>query len=75
MIIPGDRVRLVRHVALRLVRREPRNRSFNKRGKNVDWVNRQGTVLCVSPRNAVRVVWDGRKSPDEWPVEAMEVVT
>ncbi len=43
------------------------------RGGDFNWSERRGVVARAPTRGRVFVLWDGRASPDEWPIEAIEV--
>jgi hypothetical protein len=62
----NDRVMLTKFVAQSIMK---------DRKQQVDWARREGTVVHVTrSTNQAVVQWDGRKSPDQWPVRALRVV-
>ena len=66
MIKRGDRVKLSARVAACF--------NNNRRPGKFDWTARRGVVDRISV-NKVRafVLWDGRKSPDELPINGIEL--
>jgi hypothetical protein len=65
----GDRVRLkIRYSG---------NMNMNRRSyKGVDWSRRKGTVVKIGVFNqSATILWDGRKSVDQWPIGALEKLT
>lgn len=65
MIKRGDRVKLTARVAAAF--------NNNKRPGRFDWAERRGVIERIS-NNKVHafVLWDGRKSPEEVPVDGIE---
>ena len=66
MIKRGDRVKLTARVAAAF--------NKNKRPNKFDWAHRRGVVerITVNKVHAF-VLWDGRKSPDEVPINGIEL--
>jgi hypothetical protein len=45
------------------------------RARGVDWATRRGVVSsCTKFSRSVLIRWEGRKSTDVWPVEAVEKI-
>jgi hypothetical protein len=62
-MVAGERVRLKESVA----------KTFNKHSRGAqkrDWTKRRGELVWVR-RSRAAVRWDGRKSLDFWPPEAL----
>lgn len=65
MLRQGDRVRLTsKHAKAQT--------SMHKTKTN--WRIRRGTVRSVRQTGNVVVLWDDRKSPDDWPPQALELI-
>jgi hypothetical protein len=65
MIKRGDQVKLTARVAA----------AFNKhkRPGKFDWTDRRGVIERISANKvSAFVLWDGRKSPDELPINGIE---
>jgi len=45
--------------------------NFTSRSGGTDWVKRRGVVKRLSKCRSVFVLWDGRTSLDQWPIEAL----
>lgn len=71
MLKKGDRVKLTVKVAAMATRNGWRSR----RKKPIDWASRRGTVLfTVTPGSgSVIIRWDGIKTFDSWPLNAVEL--
>ncbi|MCC8949297.1 hypothetical protein H8A97_30400 [Bradyrhizobium sp. Arg62] len=68
MIKVDDRVQLVRRIANGASKRAGRRHGAS-------WIGRRGTVVRVTNGGAiVGIRWDGRRSEDQWPVKALEVI-
>jgi hypothetical protein len=67
MIKQGDRVKLTARVAAAF--------NNNKRPGRLDWADRRGVLERISANKVHAVVrWDGRKTPDEVPINGIEPV-
>jgi hypothetical protein len=67
MIKRGDRVKLTARVAAAF--------KNNRRPGKIDWTDRRGVIDRISANKVhASVVWDGRKSPEELPINAIERV-
>ena len=68
MLEVGDRVRLVDRIG-RMAQKEKYGRPY------FDWRTRRGEIVAITHyTNAALVKWDGRKSPDQWPLHTLEKV-
>ena len=64
----GDTVKLTKK-AVQAVR------SATARTRGVEWATRRGVVAsCTKFSRSVLIRWEGRKSIDIWPVEAVEKI-
>jgi hypothetical protein len=65
MIKQGDRVKLTVRVAAAF--------NNNKRPGRLDWEDRRGVLERISANKVNALVrWDGRKTPDEVPINGIE---
>lgn len=65
MIKRGDRVKLTARVAAAF--------NNNKRPGKLDWTDRRGVIERISANKVhAFVLWDGRKTPDELPINGIE---
>jgi hypothetical protein len=66
----GDRVKLTDLMVRTIMRgvSKPRKRDNDR---YVNWERRFGEVMSASSTNVV-VLWDGRKTYDQWPPRALE---
>jgi hypothetical protein len=62
----GDRVKLTAKAAQAMC-------SATAKARGVEWATRRGVVAhCTRFSRSVLIRWEGRKSRDIWPVEAVE---
>ena len=65
MIKRGDRVKLTARVAAAF--------NNNRRPGKIDWIDRRGVIARISANKVhAFVLWDGRKTPDELPINGIE---
>jgi hypothetical protein len=65
MIKRGDRVKLTGRVAAAF--------NNNKRPGRIDWADRRGVIERIAANKVhAFVIWDGRKTPDELPINGIE---
>jgi hypothetical protein len=65
----GDRVKLTDLMVRTIMRGVAKPRKRND--KHINWDRRFGEVVSASSTNVV-VLWDGRKTYDQWPPGALE---
>jgi len=64
--VQGDRVRVKPGLVAVI------NRNHTKK---IDWIHREGIAVRVGSYNrTTAVLWEGRKSPDPWPTDALEKI-
>ena len=62
----GDTVKLTTKAAQAMC-------SATARARGVEWAKRRGVIArCTRFSRSVLIRWEGRKSSDSWPVEAVE---
>ena len=64
--VQGDRVRVKPGLVAVI------NRNHTKK---IDWIHREGIAVRVGSYNRITaVLWEGRKTPDPWPTDALEKI-